>query len=183
MSKIGKIPIRLPEGVGLKIEGHLVKVTGPKGELERVFPKELSVQQKEGFVSVIAENKDRRTKTLHGTYRSLLFNMIVGVSEGFKKELELVGAGYSAKLEGKDIVLIVGYSHPVKIAAPEGISFKTEKTLISIEGLDKELVGKITAEIRAVRPPEPYKGKGIKYKDEVVRRKPGKAAKTQGVGT
>jgi large subunit ribosomal protein L6 len=182
MSKIGKTPIRLPEGIRLQVDGRIVKVAGPKGELERLFPRELEVKKSSGFINLIAKKKNRRVKTLHGTYRSLLSNMVTGVSEGFIKELELVGAGYSASLDGKDLVLNVGYSHPVKIRTPEGIHFKVEKLLVTVEGVDKELVGKVAAEIRAVRPPEPYKGKGIKYKDEVVRRKPGKAAKAQGEG-
>ncbi len=179
MSRIGKQPIKLPEGVTLEVSGQTVKVSGPKGILERELARGLEVKINKDLVVVSPKKTDRKHKALHGTFRALIANMVKGVSEGWSKELELVGIGYRVEASDKDIILNVGYSHPVKIEAPEGIIFETEKTQITIKGIDKELVGKVAAEIRRVRPPEPYKGKGIKYKDEIVRRKPGKAAKAQ----
>ena len=181
MSKIGKSPIEIPEGVRLEIQGQKVKVAGPKGDMEREVPKGISLKTEEGKVILVAKDNDKKTNSLHGTYRMLIANMVKGVSEGWTKELELVGTGYRAEGSGGNITISIGFSHPVKVEAPEGISFAVEKTDIKVTGADKELVGQVAAKIRAIRPPEPYKGKGIKYKDEVVRRKPGKAAKTQGV--
>lgn len=180
MSRIGKMPIDLPESVKVTVDGQKIRVEGPKGALEREFPRQIRIKVEDHKVFVTRQNETKIAKSLHGTWRSLVANMVKGVSEGWMKELELVGTGYQAQLEGKDLVLAVGFSHPVKIEAPEGVTFRVEKTKIIVEGIDKELVGQISAKIRAVRPPEPYKGKGIKYKDEVVRRKPGKAAKAQG---
>jgi len=182
MSRIGRLPIRLPEGVSLDVAGRLVKVTGPKGTLERRIPSQIVVEKKEDLVVVVAKGKSKRVKALHGTTRANLANMVHGVSEGWSKTLELVGTGYKAEGAGSTLILSVGYSHPVKIDAPNGISFKIEKTEVIIEGTNKELVGQTAAKIRGVRPPEPYKGKGIKYKDEIIRRKPGKAARAEGVG-
>ena len=179
MSRIGKQPIKLPEGVTLEVSGQTVKVSGPKGTLERELARGLKVKIDKDLVIVSPKKTDRKHKALHGTFRALIANMVKGVSEGWSKELELVGIGYKVETSGKDIILNVGFSHPVKIEAQEGIIFETEKTQITIKGIDKELVGKVAAEIRRVRPPEPYKGKGIRYKDEIVRRKPGKAAKAQ----
>jgi large subunit ribosomal protein L6 len=180
MSRVGKLPIELPEKIEFKFQDNVAKVTGPKGTLELTVPRVLDVVLKDRKLEVVAKNQDKKTKALHGTIRVLLANMIKGVDVGWKKQLELVGTGYRAQLEDKELVLTVGFSHPVRIKAPEGISFTVEKTLITIEGIDKQLVGQIAAKIRAVRPPEPYKGKGIKYVDEEVRRKPGKVAKTGG---
>ena len=182
MSKIGKMPIELPEGVNLEVSGGEVRVTGPKGTLARKLPTAISVEVKHGIAEVLAVNKDSKSRSLHGTYRALISNMVYGVSEGFSKTLELVGTGYRAEFSGKTLVISVGYSHPVKVEVPDGIEFSVEKTQITVSGIDKELVGKVAAEIRDIRPPEPYKGKGIKYSDEEIRRKPGKAAKAQGVG-
>lgn len=179
MSRIGKQPVEMPEGVSLAVSGQTIEVSGPKGTLERKLAKGLEVKTDKGQIIVSPKKSDKKYRALHGTFRALIANMVKGVSEGWSKELELVGTGYRAEASDKDLILSVGYSHPVKIEAPEGISFEIEKTKITVNGIDKELVGKIAAEIRRVRPPEPYKGKGIKYKDEIVRRKPGKAAKAE----
>jgi len=179
MSKIGKQPIEIPEGVEVKITPGKVEVKGPKGTLCRLLPKELKLNLKDNrlWVEKIAQNG--KAEVLSGTFRSLIFNMVKGVSEGWRKELELVGTGYRAEATGEKLILNVGYSHPIEIMAPENISFRVEKNTILIEGIDKETVGQVAAKIRAVRPPEPYKGKGIKYTTETVRRKAGKAAKAQ----
>lgn len=182
MSKIGKQPVKLPDGVKVTISGSVIELTGPKGTLALSIPQRIAVEEKDGELVVSAKGQDKATMALHGTYRSLINNMAKGVTEGWKKELELVGTGYRAEVSGVDLKLAIGYSHPVVIKAPEGITFKVEKSIITIEGADKELVGLIAARVRGVRPPEPYKGKGIKYIDEEVRRKPGKAAKTAGGG-
>jgi len=180
MSKVGKKPIVIPQGVQIDTQGGYLSVKGPKGELKRPYPERLLSIKIEGDAATVAPiSKSERALVNWGTFRSHLFNMIKGVSEGWSKTLELVGVGYRAEIQGKDLNLTVGFSHPVKIACPEGITFKLEKSIITIEGQDKELVGEISAKIRSVRPPEPYKGKGIKYTDEVIRRKAGKAAKTQ----
>ena len=182
MSKIGKKLIEIPRGVEVKIDAGLVWAKGPKGELKKTFHDSVSISI-EGNNIVVKNKKDDSADTaIWGLVRSLLANMIKGVSEGFEKKLELVGTGYRASIEGRDLVLVVGYSHPVKIPAPEGIDFKVEKSVITIAGIDKELVGKVAAKVRSVRPPEPYKGKGILYLGEVIRRKAGKAAKTVGAG-
>lgn len=181
MSKIGKLPIKLPEGVGVEVVGDVVKVSGPKGNLSLRISNLIKLEEKEGILTLSLKKNNPKYFPIYGTMRSLLSNMVEGVFRGWTKEMELVGAGYKAELSGETLVLNVGYSHPVKIEAPEGINFKVEKTFITVEGIDKELVGQIAAEIRAVRKPEPYKGKGIRYIDEIVRRKAGKAAKTVGV--
>lgn len=165
------------------VSGQKVSVTGPKGILERELPKELGVEVKDNKATVVPKRKDRATKALHGTYRAIIANMVTGVNKGWSKILELVGTGYRAELSDKTLVLSVGYSHPVKIEAPEGVTFKVEKDQVTVEGIDKELVGEVAARVRSIRPPEPYKGKGIKYKEESIRRKPGKVAKAQGIGT
>ncbi len=176
MSKIGKQPINLPEGVSVEVSGLNVAVKGPKGELGRDLPHGVSVEVKDNVVQVSVRGESKAMHSLHGTYRALIANDVKGVSEGWTKSLELVGTGFRAEVNGKTLTLTIGYSHPVIFEAPEGIAFKVEKTIITVEGIDKELVGRISANIRAARPPEPYKGKGIKYVDEVIRRKPGKAA-------
>jgi len=180
MSKIGKQLIKLPVGVTAKITGDLVVITGFKGNLDRKLPHGFSVEEKDGFLTVKPQNNTFALSPNFGTTRALLNNMVLGVSTGWKKVLELVGAGYRAEISGKTLSLSVGYSHPVKFEAPDGISIKVEKMLLTIEGSDKEAVGQVAATIRGIRPPEPYKGKGIKYQDEVIRRKAGKAAKTAG---
>jgi large subunit ribosomal protein L6 len=180
MSRIGKLVVEIPQNVKVSFSGGEIKVVGPKGELTKKIPSQLEVKIKPDSILVSAKKDDITHRSLHGTYRALVFNMVKGVADGWTKELELVGTGYRVGLEGEDLSMSVGFSHPVKVKAPEGIVFKVEKTKITVEGIDKELVGQISAQIRSIRPPEPYKGKGIKYVDEVVRRKPGKAAKTQG---
>ncbi len=169
----------MPESVKVSVADRTIEVNGPKGSLKRNLPREIGIEVKSAEVFVKPRKITKTSKALWGTWRALIANMVKGVSEGWSKKLELVGTGYRAEASGRDLVLTVGFSHPVKIEAPEGITFTIEKTMITIEGIDKELVGKVAAKIRAVRPPEPYKGKGIKYIDEVVRRKPGKAAKAQ----
>jgi len=180
MSKIGRQSISVPTGVSVEILDEEVKVSGPKGTLSLKIPSGVSVIKKEGELNLTSTKKSKTGKSRYGTTRALLANNVKGVSEGWTKELELVGTGYRAEVAGVDLVLTVGYSHPVKISAPESITFKVEKTFITVEGPNRELVGQIAANVRNVRPPEPYKGKGIKYKDEVIRRKAGKAAKTVG---
>ena len=176
MSRIGKQPIPLPSGVEVKINGQAVSVKGPKGTLDRVFPEEVNVALEDGEVRVGRPADDRRSRAMHGLSRALLANMVTGVSEGYKRELQLVGVGYRAALKGKDLELQVGYSHPVSIVAPDGVAFEVpEPTKVIVSGIDKERVGQASADIRKVRPPEPYKGKGIRYVDEYVRRKAGKA--------
>ncbi|KKQ37390.1 MAG: 50S ribosomal protein L6 [Candidatus Woesebacteria bacterium GW2011_GWA1_37_7] len=179
MSKIGKQPISIPEGVEVEINGATVKVTGSKGTLARKFSKFVEFKITDGQILVKPKGNSVSTRAKHGTTRSILANMVKGVSEGWTKTLELVGTGYRAEVSDATLILNVGYSHPIKVEAPEGIAFRVEKAEIFIEGIDKEIVGLIAANIRKVREPEPYKGKGIKYKDEVIRRKAGKAAKAQ----
>lgn len=180
MSRVGKLPISIPEGVKIDLGNNVIKVTGPKGNLEWKFPRNIEVKVDKDNVEVGAKGHTKSSKAMHGTARAIIFNMIYGVSSGWSKVLELVGTGYRASVAGSTLSLTVGFSHPVEIEAPDGITFKVEKSDITIEGIDKELVGQISAKIRAVRPPEPYKGKGIRYKDEVVLRKAGKAAKAAG---
>jgi large subunit ribosomal protein L6 len=180
MSKIGKAPVIIPEGVTVTIEGQTVNVVGPKGNLTRKFSREVSFEVKEGQVLVSCKKETKVAKSIFGTTRALINNMVYGVSQGWVRELELVGTGYRAEVSGEKLILTVGFSHPVEIPAPAGISFKVEKTIITVSGTDKELVGQVAADIRGVKPPEPYQGKGIKYRDEIVRRKAGKAAKTVG---
>lgn len=177
MSKIGKQPILIPQGVTCEISESGVNVVGPKGTLSLKLPAGISIIQKDGVITLRSTGKSKQAKSLYGTARANLANNIKGVSAGWVKELELVGTGYRGEVVGDDLVLAVGFSHPVKIIAPEGITFKVEKTFITVSGCDRELVGQIAANVRGIRPPEPYKGKGIKYRDEMVRRKAGKAAK------
>lgn len=178
MSKIGKQPIILPSGVSASVEGHKVVIAGPKGNLTTVFKKDLvDVKLEENKVVVFPKRENKTAISLWGTIRALIANNVKGVSEGYKKQLELVGTGYRSEVQGNKLVLTVGFSHPVEIVAPEGITFKVEKSVINVDGIDKHLVGQVAANIRAVRPPEPYKGKGVKYVNEVIRRKAGKAAK------
>ncbi len=176
MSRVGKQPIVLPKGVDVAVDGQTVTVKGPKGTLTRTFHDRVTVQVADGIATVERAGDDRQTRALHGLFRSLLANMVTGVSEGFRKELSIVGVGYRAAVQGRAVELQVGYSHPVKIEAPEGIDFEAPNpTHLVVSGIDKELVGQVAANIRKVRPPEPYKGKGIRYADEHVRRKAGKA--------
>ncbi|MEA1902658.1 MAG: 50S ribosomal protein L6 [Actinomycetota bacterium] len=178
MSRVGKMPVAVPSGVDIEIDGSNVTVKGSKGELSRSFNERISFEMEDGQLTVTRPDDARESKALHGLSRSLLNNMVVGVSEGYSKDLEIQGVGYRAALKGKDIELQVGYSHSVFVEAPEGITFEVpEPTKISVSGIDKEKVGQVAANIRKVRPPEPYKGKGIRYVGEYVRRKAGKAGK------
>ena len=178
MSRIGKKPVTVPAGVTVTINGNEVKVKGPKGELDRTFSDLVTISQ-EGEEILVARNEETtESNAQQGLTRTLIHNMVVGVSEGFEKKLELTGVGYRAQLKGKDLDLSLGYSHPVIYACPENISFEVpDNTHITVKGISKEQVGQVAAEVRAKRPPEPYKGKGIHYEGEHIRRKLGKAAK------
>lgn len=176
MSRIGKRPVTIPTGVSVEINDHLVVVKGPKGQLSREFRPEVSLVMEENEITVNRANDEKFVRSLHGLSRTLLSNMVVGVSTGFTKQLELVGVGYRAQMAGSKLVLNMGYSHPVEFDPPKGIEFAVDGTnKVRVMGIDKQLVGDLAADIRAVRPPEPYKGKGIKYQGEVIRRKAGKA--------
>jgi large subunit ribosomal protein L6 len=182
MSRIGKKPVLLPAGVQVKINGSSVHVKGPKGELTRSFDPAMTIVLKDNEVTVSRPDDLRQNRALHGLTRALLNNMVEGVTNGFKKTLVVDGVGYRAELTGKRLMLYLGYSHPIMVESPDGITLESDpkaKT-ISVAGIDKEKVGEIAAEIRSLRPPEPYKGKGIRYSDEVVRRKAGKAGKVGG---
>ncbi len=175
MSRIGNQPIELPQGVEVKIDGATVRVKGPKGELERTLRPEVEVKVEDGQVVVTRRAETKQHRAYHGLTRALVANMVEGVATGFRKALEIVGVGYRADKRGKDLVLTVGYSHEVKYPEPEGIDITTPtQTTIVVEGIDKQKVGQVAAELRAVRPPEPYKGKGIRYKGEFIFRKEGK---------
>jgi large subunit ribosomal protein L6 len=180
MSRIGKKPIEIPREVKLQIENQRIMVKGPKGQLFREIRPEIKVELKEGKIIVIPQIKTKKTKAFWGLTRQLIVNMIEGVTKGFEKKLKIEGIGYKASLKDEDLVLEVGFSHPVEIKAPQGIKFSVVKDIISIFGIDKELVGNVAAKIRKVRPPDPYKGKGIRYIDEIIRKKPGKKAVTGG---
>ena len=176
MSRIGKRPISVPQGVDVTIDGQTVRVKGPRGELQRTLHREILIEREDGEILVKRPSDAPTHRALHGLSRTLVANMIEGVTSGFKKTLEIVGVGYRAETKGKSLVLTVGYSHQVVYPEPEGITLSTSSpTVVVIEGIDKEKVGQVAAEIRAVRPPEPYKGKGIRYQGEQVRRKAGKA--------
>ncbi len=182
MSKIGKKPIKIPENVEVKIEGSRVTVSGPKGELERKVNRGISVEKENGSIVVSSPGKSKRERAMWGLNRALLANMVRGVTEKYRIGLEMRGLGYGASVSGDKLVLKVGYSHPVELDIPEGLEVSVEnKTIINIQGVDKQLVGQFAAKIRALRKPEPYQGRGIRYLDEHVRRKAGKAAKV-GVG-
>ena len=179
MSRIGRMPIAIPAGVTVEIaENNKVTVKGPKGTLVRVLPAEMTIKEEDGHILVSRPNDLKKMKSLHGLTRTLINNMIVGVTAGFEKKLEINGVGYRAQKQGKKLVLSLGYSHPVEMEDPEGIESTMEgQNIIFIKGIDKEKVGQYAAEIRDKRRPEPYKGKGIKYADEVIRRKVGKTGK------
>ena len=179
MSRIGRMPVAIPAGVTVTIaEGNKVTVKGPKGTLERELPVELTIEEKDGHVIVSRPNDLKKMKSLHGLTRTLIHNMVVGVTEGYTKKLEVNGVGYRAQKQGKTLVLSLGYSHPVEMTDPEGVTTTLEgQNIIIVSGIDKEKVGQYAAEIRDKRRPEPYKGKGIKYADEVIRRKVGKTGK------
>ena len=178
MSRIGRMPIAVPAGVTVDIaENNKVTVKGPKGTLERVLPAEMDIKLDGDTITVSRPNDLKKMKSLHGLTRTLIHNMVVGVTEGYKKELEVNGVGYRAQKQGKKLVLSLGYSHPVEMEDPEGLESVVEDNKITVKGIDKEKVGQYAAEIRGKRAPEPYKGKGIKYADEVIRRKVGKTGK------
>lgn len=178
MSRVGKEPITIPEGVTVKSDDGRVFVEGPLGQLEQELPHPIKVEIKEGKIFVSRKREGKLAKSLHGLTRSLVANMIEGVTNGFSQTLELHGTGYRARLEGENLTLEVGFSHPVVVRPPEGIKFELRKEKeIKVWGIDKQLVGNTAARIRAIKKPEPYKGKGVRYRGEIVRRKPGKAAK------
>jgi large subunit ribosomal protein L6 len=179
VSRIGKQPINIPAGVDVQIKGSTIKVKGPKGELAQTFPVAMSIAQDDGVLTVSRPSDEKNHRALHGMTRALIQNMVTGVSMGFEKVLEVEGVGYRSEMSGANLVLYVGYSHPVQIEPPDGIEFKSENRgrEIRVRGFDKQAVGQIAANIRKVRPPEPYKGKGIRYQGEIVRRKAGKTGK------
>lgn len=179
MSRIGKKPIKLPQGVSWQLEDRQLVVKGPKGENRLALPLGISLKQENNELLVQIDNPKEK-KALWGLYRSLINNSIIGVTQGFEKKLELQGVGFKANVSGQNLTLEVGFSHPVVLPIPEGLKVNVEKNIISVSGVDKEKVGLFAAKIRAVRKPEPYQGKGIRYLGEIVRRKPGKAAKAAG---
>jgi large subunit ribosomal protein L6 len=181
MSRVGRLPIVIPSGVDVDVSDHHVVVRGPKGTLERDIAPLLSVVREDGQLRVERPSEDKRARELHGLTRTLINNMIVGVTEGYRRGLEIQGVGYRAQLVGTRLQLNLGYSHPIEIDPPEGIAFEVENpTRLAVTGIDKELVGRVAAKVRACRKPEPYKGKGVRYAGEVVRRKAGKAGKVGG---
>lgn len=180
MSRIGKKPIAVPAGVEVKIDGHTVTVKGPKGTLSRTLNEEMDIKMENNEIFVSRPNDEIKNRSLHGLTRTLINNMVVGVTQGFEKKLEIQGVGYNAQMQGKNLKLALGFSHPVIITPPEGITITTPSSVvILVSGADKEMVGQVAAEIRAWREPEPYKGKGIRYSGEYVRRKAGKTGATK----
>jgi large subunit ribosomal protein L6 len=178
MSRIGKQPVPVPSGVEVKIDGSTVTVKGPKGELSQTFSELMAISLDEGQIVVTRPDESREARSLHGLTRTLLANMVIGVSEGYHKNLEIVGVGYRATLKGSDLELALGFSHPVVVVPEPGITFEVPApTKITVRGIDKQRVGQVAADIRKWRKPEPYKGKGVRYEGEYVRRKLGKAAK------
>lgn len=178
MSRVGKKPILVPSGVEVSISGQTVAVKGPRGRLERTFADRIDLRIDDGTITLDRKDETRESRALHGLSRALLANMVTGVADGFRRELAIVGVGYRAILKGSDLEMQLGFSHPVNVPAPEGITFEVpEPTRIIISGIDKEQVGQVAADIRKLRPPEPYKGKGVRYSNEQVRRKAGKAGK------
>ena len=181
MSRIGRLAIPVPSGVDVTLEGVTITVTGPRGTLSRQLVSELRVIQEDGSLRVERPDDTKRSRELHGLTRTLVANMVIGVTEGYRKGLEISGVGYRAQKVGDKLQLNLGYSHPIEIEPPEGISFEVENpTRLAVLGIDKELVGHVAARVRATRKPEPYKGKGVRYSGEVVRRKAGKAGKIGG---
>jgi large subunit ribosomal protein L6 len=181
MSRIGRLPITVPSGVDVTIDGRNVTVTGPKGTLSRALHPDITVSREDGTLVVTRPTEQKTHKQLHGLTRTLVNNMVVGVTDGYRKGLEITGVGYRAALNGKRLTLNLGFSHPIEIDPPDGISFELENpTRLAVVGIDKELVGQIAAKVRATRKPEPYKGKGVRYSGEYIRRKAGKAGKIGG---
>ncbi len=179
MSRIGRLPVPIPPGVEVQVDGSRVTVRGPKGELTQEFHPDMRITVEDGRVRVERPNDERRIRALHGLTRALINNMVIGVSQGYRKTLEIHGTGYRAELKGKTLVMSLGFSHPVVVEPPEGITFivNPKANTVTVEGIDKQKVGQVAAEIRAWRPVEPYLGKGIRYAGEIVRRKAGKAGK------
>jgi len=181
MSRIGRLAITIPAGVEVTLDGNHISIKGPKGQLERELSPQLRVLQEDGSLRIDRPTDDKRSRELHGLTRTLVANMVTGVTEGYRKGLEITGVGYRAQLVGKKLQLNLGYSHPVEIDPPEGISFEVENPVrLAVVGIDKELVGHVAARVRSSRKPEPYKGKGVRYAGEYVRRKAGKAGKIGG---
>ena len=181
MSRIGRLPITVPSGVDVTIDGRNVTVKGPKGTLSRSLHPDIAVTQEDGSIVVTRPTEQKTHKQLHGLTRTLVNNMVIGVTDGYRKGLEITGVGYRAALNGKKLQLNLGYSHPIEIEPPDGISFEVENpTRLAVVGIDKELVGQIAAQVRSTRKPEPYKGKGVRYAGEYIRRKAGKAGKIGG---
>lgn len=180
MSRIGRLPIEIPNGVQVNLNGNDVEVKGPKGAMKRSFSKSVEISLEDGRLVIKRSSDEKNIRALHGTTRSVLHNMVTGVSQGFSKILEIEGVGYRAEMDGENLVINVGFSHPVVVKSPEGISFSadTKTRQITVSGYDKEVVGQVAADIRKIRPPEPYKGKGIHYLGERLRHKAGKSAKT-----
>ena len=181
MSRIGRLPITVPAGVDVTLDGRVLTVKGPKGELTRQLPPRMALEREGDVLTIVRPTEQKLDKSLHGLTRTLVNNMVVGVTTGYRKGLEIVGVGYRAQKTGDKLVLALGYSHPIEIDPPAGISFEVENpTRLAVGGIDKELVGQIAAKVRATRKPEPYKGKGVRYAGEKVRRKAGKAGKIGG---
>jgi large subunit ribosomal protein L6 len=177
MSRIGKLPVTIPSGVTVKVDGNRIAVKGPRGELSRTLPAEMTVAQEGDTIVVSRPSDETRHKSLHGLSRTLVANMVEGVTKGYTRQLEITGVGYKAEVKPYGLLLVLGYSHPIEFRAPDGIKLTAPiPTQVTIEGADKEKVGQVASEIRLLRPPEPYKGKGIKYAGEHIRRKAGKAA-------
>jgi len=178
MSRIGKLPIPVPSGVDVAISGQLVTVKGPKGSLSHTVSEPITVAQEDGTLTVARPDDERESKSLHGLSRTLIANMVVGVTQGYVKPMEIVGTGYRVAAKGGDLEFALGFSHPVVVAAPDGISFRVDSpTRFAVEGIDKQKVGEVAANIRKLRKPDPYKGKGVRYQGEVIRRKAGKTGK------
>jgi large subunit ribosomal protein L6 len=178
MSRIGRLPVSIPSGVDISIDGRNVTVKGPKGELALTIPQPLTVEQGDGALEVQRPNDEREARSLHGLTRSLINNMVLGVTEGYEKKMEIHGTGYRVAAKGSNLEFSLGFSHPVVVEAPEGISFAVENpTRFSVQGIDKQMVGEVAANIRKLRKPDPYKGKGVRYAGEQIRRKVGKAGK------
>ncbi len=178
MSRIGRLPVKVPQGVDVKIDGHTVRIKGPKGELAFTFHQNVNVTREDGTLVVARANDEKATRALHGLTRSLVANMVTGVTAGYTRDLEISGTGYRAAVQGKKLQLSLGFSHPVEIEPPQGITFATETPQkLRVSGIDKQAVGEMAAKIRSLRVPDPYKAKGIKYAEERIRRKAGKAGK------
>lgn len=182
MSRIGKKPINLPEGVKIEVSKLTFKVSGPKGTVEKKIPEGVTILVNDSIASVATKGETKLARSIHGTIRATLADMVKGVTTGWSKVLELSGTGYKAEVSGSTLTLALGFSHPVKVVAPEGISFTVEKTLVTVHGADRELVGEVAANLKKIRPPDPYKAKGIKYQGEEIKRKAGKAAKVGAPG-